>query len=164
MLELTRDALTAYNSPETRQRLKAHFEKKDERNTPLQLGPDLELHFVKIYNNQGVSIRSRDNIRISFFEATAERLYNLKPVIDCYVHELEGQLSAVRENIKKVKTIFENYFYTSIIDQKIVKKIFKYGEFDPNDITQMELIAICYKNFLVSIETQKRSEVVEVED
>ena len=162
-LELSKDALSTFNSAETKQKVKVYFEKKEERNPVMQLDPELELHFVKIYNNLGLSIKSSDNIKISFFETTAERFHNLKPAIDRYTQELEDQLDLVRENIQKVKLIFENYYYTSILDQKIVKKIIKYGEFDPTNLMQIELITICYKNFLVAIETQKRGEVVEVE-
>lgn len=164
VLQLSREALATLYAAETKQHIKAYFEQKDYRAPPIQLDADLELNFVKVYNNSGLSIRNKDKLQISFLEASADRLGNLKPLIDCYVTQLEGQLDAVREQTQKVKAVFENYFYTSIHDCKIVKKIFKYGEYDPANIVEVELIGICGSSFLSAIELQKRSEIVDVDD
>ena len=102
-LELSREALTSLYSTENKTHIKAFFEQKDIRAVPIHLDTDLELHFIKIYNSFGLSIRNKEKLQISFLEASAERLGNLKPLIDCYTLELEKQLDKVREQTAKVK-------------------------------------------------------------
>ena len=164
VLELSREALSSLFSIETKQHMKSYFEKKDDRTLPIQLDAELELLFVKIYETPGLSIRNKEKLQISFYENTAYRLCNLKPAIDCYIQELDEQLENVRNKTRKVKTIFENYYFTSIHDNKIVRKIFKYGDFDPTYIVQIELIGICAKIFIGAIDQEKRNEVVDVEE
>ena len=163
-LELSREALTSLYSAENKQHIKSFLEQKDIRAVPIQLDADFELHFIKMYNLFGLSIRNKEKIQISFLETSAERLGNLKPLIDCYIQKLEKQLDKVREQTTKVKLIFENYYYTSIYDNKIIKKILKYGDYDSFNIIELELIGLCSKTFLSAIELQKRNEVVEVEN
>ena len=120
-LELSREALSSLYSIETRQQIKSYFEQKNSRTETINLDADLELSFVKICNNYGLSIKNEEKLQISCLETSAERLLNLKPLIDCYIIELEKQLDDVRAETEKVKSLFKNYFNTSIYDNKILK-------------------------------------------
>ena len=130
-LELSKDALTSLFSVDTKQQIKRYFEKKDDKTQPIRLDGSLEILFAKIYNKDGLTLRHINQINISFFEATWERLINLKLAIENYVKQLENELEITNAAVKKVIIIFKNFHYVSVNDHKILRKVLKSTEFDP---------------------------------
>ena len=157
-LELSQQTLKSLRLPETQQKLKKYFQ-TGENTTFSTLDSGVELHFVKIYRNSGVSIRNGDT-QVSFTEFTSQKLDALHYAIEFYRGELEEALDAVRTATQKVEKIFDQFYYASVQDFKIVRKIFKTSAFNPQNIIELELIFCFYKKFLEAVEEEKKEETI----
>lgn len=160
-IPLTIAALRAFGREDVKHKVKKYFASGDDT-TPIHLDSLTELHFVKIFRNtNGVSIRQGD-VQISFTENTCTKLDNFQYAVECYRKELEARLDHIAQNIGHVKALFENFFYSSVYDYKLVKKILKSSEIDPTNIIQLELINIFNKKFIEIIHTEKRDDSLTV--
>lgn len=148
----------------TKKRVKEYFLNRGSENSIIKLDSNVSLHFVKIFEKNGIALKDHSrNIQISFLNSAASHLMNLKHVVNCYLRNLELARSDVTLGVTKVKVIFDNYFYIS--DEHIVRKIFKSSEhFDSNNIIELELIGICHKRFLAAIEKEKKDMLVELDE
>ena len=70
-------------------------------------------------------------------------------------------MEVVSRLIRRIKEIFENFYYTTVHDFKVVRKIFKSSEFDLNNMIELELITICYRRFTEVIDREKKDDSIE---
>lgn len=156
-IPLTIAALRAFGRDDVKHKIKKYFT-SGEDTTPIQLDPLTELHFVKIFRTtNGVSVKQGD-VQISFTENTCAKLDNFQYAVECYRKELEARLDSIGQNIVQVKGLFEHFYYSSVYDYKLVRKILKSSEIDPANLTQLELINVFGRKFIDLIQAEKRDD------
>lgn len=159
-IDLSEDAVISLFSPENWNRHLSYFNQinEDIPTTSSDLDTNTKILYSKVFNRKTISVKSNQDITISFYDTTCRKFKLFSFAILTYFHQLKNQVDIIRSAIPIARTFFEKHFYVSTNDLEIANAVLHDSNFMRNDIIHIELALIAYKKFINSIDKSKQQQ------
>lgn len=125
--------------------------------TTLSLDNQTRMIYSKVFKRKSITIKNED-VSICFYDTTCRKFKFFSHAIIAYHQYLKNQVDVIASEIPIILQFFNQYYYVSSNDEKIIKAILGDRYFNRQDIVHLELVLIGHRKFINSIEKIKQQE------